>query len=1459
MSATRLCLPVPHIRRRVVVALMVALAGQIVGVQAQSEFLTILLCDGEARTGAQAFENGVGDHDNDVSNPTDCLNAAISASSSAGVGTGSGTGTATLEASGGYAAGRFSVQLLATAGASASRTRIGVNGGAAYGTGGWRMEFIPTTNVLLTVQAGVDNGSDLFVGKRVGNGYTQLLHTDVSGPGTFELQLEAGETYEISIFAQAAASLLNIDPGNSPGGASSVSASLLFVPFLQPKLVALEVVQSIQDWKNSVPLIAGKRTFVRAFVEAADSADVGKPFTGRLIGRQGGTELAGSSLTPLSGGGLNNPATQPASARAARSNDVSNLAASLTFELPTGWCHNSVCLEFEGDGFIAQPVEPAEMGGTAGDGIVCVTFHSTPKPKIIGVPIGLNNVFGPPVSAPNLQQVTSLFQFARHMYPVEDFNWSVRSALFLSHSPASLNSRELLLAVATARALDNNTNLSDFYMGSVVSQIPGPSSLSSNTLGASLEENANAWTRLYPETTLPHEWGHLLYRHHAVHSSFGFDAIGRKQGQCGEVASSSAEDFPFYDLTSPSGPTVNRPLISPVSVDPNDWIYGFTRYQGSYTVKMPTNSFELMGYCEKTNEAWISSHTYAAIRSRFQQLYPVPAVAPGPLEIVRAASDDATLIIRGVYTFEPPSVRWLPFVCAPAAPPPLPEPGPFNLRVLDGNGGLLESIPLNIERADDDEDGNAATFLVGVPLNPAARRVELWQGGQFIGARDASANPPTAQVIAPVSGAVINTPEFLAQWQASDADGDPLTFVVQYSHDNGSTWNMLALDYLGENVAVPCDTVPGSAQARMRVLASDGFHCVLAESPGTFTVPDKGPVVVAVDPIDGAAYAESEPVVLAGYAYDYEEGRVPDGRLEWYSDRDGFLGSGPSLQKSAATFSLGEHAIRLEARDAQGNVSATTNRVIIRPFLAPRVRTRGVAADRLRLEIFGSPGALTVIEVSTNLADWSAHQTLMQGSRSVQVEVATPGNSAVGFYRTHTLPRPPLIPVPPASQAVLTGQTLTLSAGSPSRLNTYQWFFDGVAISGATSNALTFAGVQAHQSGSYHLVISNAAGAVTSSPALVTVMGAAYEVLHHFGTNSMDGINGWGPLIQASDGMVYGCARAGAISNSGVIFRMKLNGADYTVLHRFNPSTDGGTPLGGVIEGSDGRLYGTCNLGGTNNSGTVWRVNRDGSGFTVLRHLLSTGDCRNPSAPLIEASDAALYGTAYSGGGLGRGGVFRIGKDGSDYQIISGFNFGGAAFPRQPIGGVVEGGDGLLYGVTELGGSANAGAFYGLEKNGSNQVLLASFGVTAGAPANPEGTLLPGLEGLLFYGTSYAGGVSNRGAIFRVSTASGAVTRLYSAGADASHPVEPRSALISLPSGRLAGTSRLGGANNQGVVFDLTSDGGDLQVRHGFTGSDGDGARSRSPLLAVPGGVVYGVTFGGGHNDQGVIFRMLVP
>jgi uncharacterized repeat protein (TIGR03803 family) len=296
--------------------------------------------------------------------------------------------------------------------------------------------------------------------------------------------------------------------------------------------------------------------------------------------------------------------------------------------------------------------------------------------------------------------------------------------------------------------------------------------------------------------------------------------------------------------------------------------------------------------------------------------------------------------------------------------------------------------------------------------------------------------------------------------------------------------------------------------------------------------------------------------------------------------------------------------------------------------------------------------------------------------------------------------------------------------------------------------------------------------------------------------------------------------------------------------------------LGGVIEGSDGALYGTTSLGGTNNSGTAFKLNKNGSGFTVLRHFLSSNDCRNPQAELLEASDGLLYGTAYNGGGFARGGVFRLNKTGGNYSILSGLNFGGGEAPRQPIGGLIEGFDGALYGTTELGGSSNNGAIFKLNKNGTGTTVLKSLGLVTSGAEQPHCTLLQSADGLL-YGTTAFGGTANFGTIFRIGTngADFAVVWNFVFGSGR----EPRAGLIAAADGSLLGTTRIGGGPNKGTIFRLEPQANRVSLLRQLNDFFNDGIRPRGPLVRGSNGFYYGTTFGGGSDDQGTVFRIWLP
>ena len=140
-------------------------------------------------------------------------------------------------------------------------------------------------------------------------------------------------------------------------------------------------------------------------------------------------------------------------------------------------------------------------------------------------------------------------------------------------------------------------------------------------------------------------------------------------------------------------------------------------------------------------------------------------------------------------------------------------------------------------------------------------------------------------------------------------------------------------------------------------------------------------------------------------------------------------------------------------------------------------------------------------------------------------------------------------------------------------------------------------------------------------------------------------------LIQGTDGKLYGTTRYGGTDSGGTVYRINADGTGFVVLHYFNYLTDGGTPMAGLIQGTDGRLYGTTSQGGSQGYGTIFAMAADGAGFTVLRSLAFATDGGNPQAGLVQGSDGRLYGTTYGGGVGFSGTIFAIRTDGTGFTV----------------------------------------------------------------------------------------------------------------------------------------------------------------------------------------------------------------
>jgi uncharacterized repeat protein (TIGR03803 family) len=173
-------------------------------------------------------------------------------------------------------------------------------------------------------------------------------------------------------------------------------------------------------------------------------------------------------------------------------------------------------------------------------------------------------------------------------------------------------------------------------------------------------------------------------------------------------------------------------------------------------------------------------------------------------------------------------------------------------------------------------------------------------------------------------------------------------------------------------------------------------------------------------------------------------------------------------------------------------------------------------------------------------------------------------------------------------------------------------------------------------------------------------------------------------VLSATTQGIYGIAR-GFTGTKGFLYKIRSDMSDLDVLYYFEDAT-GSRPQGKVIEGSDGFLYGTTSIGGTFGAGVIYKIKMDGTQYTILHHFRNPNG-NYPVTGLATDGSGTLYGTTRLGGMNGKGVIFRINEDGTGFQKLLSFHDVGAS-NLASNGRVAEirlGNDGYLYGVANIG------------------------------------------------------------------------------------------------------------------------------------------------------------------------------
>ncbi|HOC54384.1 MAG TPA: immunoglobulin domain-containing protein [Verrucomicrobiota bacterium] len=504
---------------------------------------------------------------------------------------------------------------------------------------------------------------------------------------------------------------------------------------------------------------------------------------------------------------------------------------------------------------------------------------------------------------------------------------------------------------------------------------------------------------------------------------------------------------------------------------------------------------------------------------------------------------------------------------------------------------------------------------------------------------------------------------------------------------------------------------------------------------------------------------------------------------------------------------------------------------------------------------------------------------------------------------------PPVITVQPANQTVLEGMTAGFSVAVANHASlSCQWQYDngvyvtnlsdGGRISGATASTLLIANAAPTDAGAYSVIVSNAAGAISSSQAFLavfpwrptitaqptsqtvmagqtvtfTVTAVGDQPLFYLwqrnGNALSDGGNISGAASSAltihspslADAATYsvtvGNADGLATSSGAVLTVIPITApaTTLTTVYSFTGGADGANP-NALVRAANGSFYGTAQCGGTDFAGTVFQLSPSGS-VTPLYSFTGGDDGATPCAALAQGPDGNFYGTTFQGGTSDNGTVFRVTPSGVLSNLVS-LNITNGSFPYSRL---TLGADSDFYGTTYQGGVESIirvfnqdwyvkpGTVFRVSADGTfDRLYPFTDGLDGGFPA---AGLWRGDDGY-FYGSTYNGGANGYGTIFQI-TASGVLKSL--ASFNRTNGAFPLAELVQDPAGDFYGTTSAGGAWDHGTVFRM-SPAGVIYTLYSFGGGS-DGSYPAAALLLARDGNFYGSTAYGGDYGYGTVFRI---
>ena len=333
-----------------------------------------------------------------------------------------------------------------------------------------------------------------------------------------------------------------------------------------------------------------------------------------------------------------------------------------------------------------------------------------------------------------------------------------------------------------------------------------------------------------------------------------------------------------------------------------------------------------------------------------------------------------------------------------------------------------------------------------------------------------------------------------------------------------------------------------------------------------------------------------------------------------------------------------------------------------------------------------------------------------------------------------------------------------------------------------------------------------------------------------------------GMFVEATNGGIYGFT-SGIYDGEGAICEFNLIASSLVNNIYFNLSPNGRIPMGGLVQASNGKLYGVTKEGGVFNYGALYEYNLSNNTIsTKLNFRGSNG--MYPNGKIIINNDK-IYGVTKYDSINWKGVIYEYDLATETMTILH--NFVNSTEGETPIGELFLADNGKLYGTTNNGGATNNGTIYEYDLQTGVYTKLVDLESSIGR--FPTDGLVQANNGKL-YGLTQGGGASYRGVLYEYTPSSGA----YTVKLDFSNMENPLGRLTLASDGALYACAYDGGSNNYyGGIFKYTPSTNEYIELFSFSGSDGSGPSST--LIEGANGKLYGLTSSGGDYDYGVLFE----